>query len=66
MGIKDKGLKSSAWNWLSIMINQLRNFIVSLILARLLEPEDFGLLGMSLAFAGFIEVFVDFGFFVLI
>ena len=62
MGIKDKGLKSSAWNWLSIMINQLRNFIVSLILARLLEPEDFGLLGMSLAFAGFIEVFVDFGF----
>lgn len=62
MGIKEKGLKSSIWNWLSILVNQGRNFIVSLVLARLLSPDDFGLMGMALAFSGFVEVFVDFGF----
>lgn len=62
MGVKEKGLKSSIWNWLSILVNQGRNFIVSLVLARLLSPEDFGLMGMALAFSGFVEVFVDFGF----
>ncbi|MGC1633331.1 MAG: oligosaccharide flippase family protein, partial [Gelidibacter sp.] len=41
---------------------QLRNFVVATILARLLMPEDFGLLGMAMVFAGIAESFVDFGF----
>lgn len=41
---------------------QLRTFVVSIILARLLLPEDFGLLGMAMVFAGIADSFVDFGF----
>lgn len=47
---------------MTLMIGQVKNFIVSLILARLLDPTDFGLLGMAMAFAGIVEAFVDFGF----
>lgn len=50
------------WNFMTLMIGQVKNFIVSLILARLLDPTDFGLLGMAMAFAGIVEAFVDFGF----
>lgn len=41
---------------------QLRSFVVSIILARLLLPEDFGLLGMAMVFSGIAASFVDFGF----
>lgn len=40
----------------------MRNFVVSTVLARLLMPEDFGLLGMAMVFAGLTDAFVDFGF----
>lgn len=60
--LKSKGLKGGMWNFMTLMIGQVKNFIVSLILARLLDPTDFGLLGMAMAFAGIVEAFVDFGF----
>jgi O-antigen/teichoic acid export membrane protein len=31
------------------------------VLARLLSAEDFGLVGMVIAFAGFLDIFRDFG-----
>ena len=60
--LKRSGLKAGAWNFSTTIISQLRNFIVSLILARLLSPADFGLLGMATVFVGVVETFVDFGF----
>lgn len=46
--LKTKGLKSSAWNFLNLIVNQVRNFIVTLVLARLLTPADFGLVSMAM------------------
>lgn len=45
-----------------MIIGQLRSFIVSLILARLLDPADFGLIGMAMVFNAILDAFVDFGF----
>jgi O-antigen/teichoic acid export membrane protein len=44
------------------MTGQVRSFIVSIILARLLLPEDFGIIGMAMVFAAIADSFVDFGF----
>ncbi|MFC4672514.1 lipopolysaccharide biosynthesis protein [Dysgonomonas termitidis] len=60
--LKTKGLKGSVWNFLSMMINQLRNFIVTLILARLLTPVDFGLVSMAMVLNAILDTLADFGF----
>ena len=60
--LKSKAIKASGWNFVKIMTGQLQSFIVSLFLARLLMPEDFGTVGLALVFANFVELFVDFGF----
>lgn len=36
--------------------------MISIVLARLLVPEEFGIVGMVFVFTGFASVFVDFGF----
>lgn len=60
--LKQVGLKGSLWNFLTSIISQLRGFIVSIILARLLTPEDFGIVAIAMVFNGLIEVLVDCGF----
>lgn len=60
--IKSKGLKGSMWNFFNMMVNQLKTFIVSLILARLLIPADFGLVSMALILNSVLDFLVDFGF----
>ena len=60
--IKSRGLKGSIWNFLNMMVNQLKTFIVSLILARLLMPADFGLVSMALILNSILDFLVDFGF----
>ena len=60
--LKKAGLKAGFWNFSTTIIGQLKNFIVSLILARLLTPSDFGLVAMALASIGILESFVDAGF----
>lgn len=60
--LKEQSMKATGWNFVKIMVGQLQSFIVSLFLARLLVPEDFGTVGLALVFANFVEMFVDFGF----
>lgn len=60
--LKTKGLKATSWNFFNMMINQLRNFIVSLVLARLLTPADFGLVSMAMVINSILDFLVDFGF----
>lgn len=57
--LKKEGLKGSAWNFLNMAVNQTRNFIVSLVLARLLMPSDFGLISMALVLNTILDSIVD-------
>ncbi len=60
--LKRAGAKGSLWNFLTSITGQLRNFIVSLVLARLLAPSDFGLISMALVFNSVFDTLIDFGF----
>lgn len=59
--LKKEGLKGSFWNFLNIIVNQLRNFVVSLVLARLLSPAEFGLISMALVLNAILEIVIEFG-----
>ena len=58
-------IKSSAfgvlWTGISQFFSQGFHFIVIIILARLLYPEDFGIVGMAAIFTGFISRFNELG-----
>lgn len=43
------------------MVIQVITFAIGVVLARLLSPSDYGLLGMIMVFTGFASVFVDMG-----
>lgn len=50
------------WDMLGSLINQVSGFIVTIILARLLGPEEFGLIAMAMVFIVISNVFVEVGF----
>lgn len=43
------------------MVNQGSSLIIKLLLAKILFPEQFGLVGMATVFTGFVQVFNDLG-----
>ncbi|SDX58976.1 lipopolysaccharide biosynthesis protein [Celeribacter indicus] len=50
------------WNALNLVVNKGLSVLVRLVLARLLVPDDFGLIGLIIVFLGLTNVLVDFGF----
>jgi teichuronic acid exporter len=50
------------WDFFGKFANQFVGLIVSIVLARLLVPEQFGIIGIALALVGFSSIFFDFGF----
>lgn len=54
MNLKQKTLKGITWSGTAQLIQLLSHFIVTAILARLLEPGDFGLIGMANVFINII------------
>lgn len=59
--LKEKAVSGVKWSAFSQATNQIVTFAVSILLARLLMPEDFGILGMAIFFTGFIAIFNEFG-----
>jgi O-antigen/teichoic acid export membrane protein len=57
------GRAASAMKWggVSQVGRQLLQLVTLVVLARLLGPKDFGLMGMAAVFVGFIAVFKDLG-----
>jgi len=51
-----------AWSGLTQVATQLASLVITVILTRLLSPQDFGLIAMILVFTGFATVFADMGF----
>jgi len=58
---KAKTVNGLKWNLLDKIVSQGVGFAINILLARLLLPEDFGLLGMVVVIIGFAAVFKDFG-----
>jgi len=54
--------RSFFWSAVEQVGFQFFNFVISVILARLLEPSDYGLIGMSALFVGLANLFSDSGF----
>ncbi len=59
---REKTLSGIAWNAASRVLNIGLQFVITIFLARLLTPADFGLIGMIIVFTGFAHVLSDPGF----
>ncbi len=59
--MQDSGKNAIFWSLTEKLFRQGLSFIVSVFLARLLNPDDFGVLAMATIFYGWVELFTDFG-----
>lgn len=59
--LKQKAIKGLAWSVLDNSGQQLLKFIIGIVLARLLSPQEFGLIAMVTVFTGFASRFSDLG-----
>lgn len=59
--LKNKVVSGSAWTLFANISSQAISFLVTVVLARLLAPEDFGVVAISAVFIGVITLFQDVG-----
>jgi O-antigen/teichoic acid export membrane protein len=59
--LRHRTLHGLGWSGLSQVLRQMLQVVVSILLARLLAPSDFGTLAMVLIFTGFASTFSDLG-----
>ncbi|AIZ42299.1 lipopolysaccharide biosynthesis protein [Cellulophaga baltica] len=62
MSLGKKMFHGIAWNGIERLSTQLIQFIIGIILARLLTPKEYGILGILLVFILISNVFIDSGF----
>jgi O-antigen/teichoic acid export membrane protein len=62
MSLYREAIRGVAWTTVGRTLAQLVSFGITVVLARLLTPADFGLLGMGLVFTGFVSMFGELGF----
>ena len=60
--LKQKTISGIGWSAVGGFFLQVMQFVILVVLARLLSPEDFGLLGMVLVFTGIATLFSELGF----
>jgi PST family polysaccharide transporter len=62
MSLMQRAVKGIAWSATQHWGTQLASFLVFLVLSRLLDPKDFGLVALASVFVAFAQVFLDQGF----
>lgn len=62
MDIKQQTISGIEWSAGAQIAKQVLQFVISVILIRLLTPKDFGLIGMIIVFTGFAGLFGELGF----
>lgn len=62
MSLKQKTITGLTWSFIDNFSKQGLNFIIGIILARLLLPSEFGLIGMITIFIAISQSFIDSGF----
>lgn len=60
--LKQKTITGFFWSFIDSFANQILIFIIGIILARLLTPKEFGLIGMITIFISVSESFINSGF----
>ena len=60
--LKNKTVKGVGWSAMDSLLGQGVSFMVGLVLARLLSPEEYGTLGLITIFITILNSFVDSGF----
>lgn len=61
MDLKARTIQGVSWSAISKVIQFCVGFFTTLILARIISPEDFGLFGMVAVFMGFFAIIQEFG-----
>lgn len=61
MSIKQLAISGAKWTTLSTIVTTIMTFLQLIILARILGPEAYGLMGMVLIVIGFAQTYADFG-----
>lgn len=59
--LKQKTIKGVSWSFIDQILARGVNFIIGIILARLLSPTDYGLVGMLGIFIALAQLFIDGG-----
>ncbi len=62
MSLSDKMFKGLAWSMLERLSVQGIQFVLGIILARILSPTEYGTIGLLTVIIAFLQVFVDSGF----
>ncbi len=62
MSLRDRTISSFKWSFIDSLSKYFLSFVIGIILARLLTPTDYGLVGMSAIFIAVSRVFIDGGF----
>ena len=60
--IKSQAIKGVVWSSIERFSMQGVQFVLGIIMARLLTPDDYGLIGMIFVFMSISQVFIDGGF----
>lgn len=61
MSVKQKTISGLKWSFTDNMVNQVVHFMIGLVLARLLSPTEYGIIGMAMVFIAISETFVHSG-----
>jgi O-antigen/teichoic acid export membrane protein len=59
--LEQKTINGLMWSFGDLVANQFIQFVIQIVLARLLMPENFGLIGMVLVFIAFSNMLIDSG-----
>lgn len=62
MSIKEKAIQGVVWSAIQNWGSQVGSLVVFFVLARLLRPEDFGLVALANVFLAFMQLFLEQGF----
>lgn len=61
MDLKSKVMTAFVWSSSTKFLGQLISWVLTVIIIRILNPEDYGLLSMAMVFVGFLNMFSDLG-----
>lgn len=60
--LREKTLHGVKWNAISSAFSKIANFLLGIVLARLLSPSDYGIVGMAAIFFSLSNILIDSGF----